>query len=359
MKYIPYYLVLAGFAVAILIIPPRTVMFSFPAPQIIKNTEYPVEEKKTSLDIPIPKPLFLASIKTPVKPKSVVIATSTTNNVPTSQSSPSPTIPTASAPIMHDIPIDLRSVVVVKCFFKNTAGNQITAYGSGVVINSEGYVLTARHVVDMPYTYKITGGKQGLQDYFLDSCRIAIPPDGTKTPTPMEIRTMNPFTPVTEFRYNAQIAFVPPEPVEGGMSVTESDFVDSALLRITSMVVGTMPHSFIASPVKIFDVPAQGDEIISFGFPSGVPSYGSNFYLQGSVGETKDLIGGDQLFKNEPIGMVAIMETIGGRSGSPVFAHGYVVGVVSAKEDYSRNTLISAVFPIARLTEEAGLAVFK
>ena len=335
MRYLPYVVALGIFTAVVLIVPPRTARFSFPAP---KPAPRVAEKKKADLPA-LPARALLAQ-----KPKQIVQA----------DAKPLPTQKTVA-----DIPIDLRSVVALKCVFKNADGNRVTTYGSGVIIGAEGYILTARHVVDMAYTYRITGGRQGLQNYFLDSCRIAVPPDGVQTPTAVEIRTINPFTPVTEFAYVAQVAFVPLEPATGGMSDGEYDFADSALLRITSAVNGAVPHSFVASPMDVFTMPVAGDEVVSFGFPSGVPSYGNNFYLQGSVGELKDIVGGDQLFKDQPMGMVVTMETIGGRSGSPVFSHGYVIGTVSAKEDYSRNTAVAGIFPLARFAEDAGIAVFK
>lgn len=349
MRYVPYLVLCAAIAAAVAAVPGRTMRIDvvpFPARFRAQPPRAEVPSAAAVPPRPVPKPV--------AKAKPAVAASSSV------AVRPAVAVPAVvPKPAVADIPIDLRSVVVVKCLFKGPGGRQATAYGSGVVINPAGYVLTARHVVDMPYTYRITGGTQGFSDYILDSCRIAVPPDGTETPTPAEIRTINPFTPVTEFAYGAELAFVPPDPLETGMSEGEYDFADSALLRIVSAANGTLPRSFIASPVKIVELPAQGDEVVSFGFPSGVPSYGNNFYLQGSVGEIRDLVGGDRLFKNQPVGMTATMETIGGRSGSPVFWHGYVAGVIRSKEDYSRNTAISAVFPIARFAEDAGLAVFK
>ena len=341
MRYVPYVVALVVFAGIILVAPARTARFSFPQSPSAK----PISKEKKIVIKALP------AVSKPVE-----------KPIPLSEEAPLPSVAVAVTPIkktLTDTPIDLRSVVVVKCLFKNTAGNQVTAYGSGVMVGEGGYVLTARHVVDMAYTYRITGGKQGLRDYTLDLCRIAVPPDGTETPTVTAIRTINSFTSVTEFAYVAQVAFLPPEPAEGGMSEAEYDFADSALLRVTSAVTGALPRSFVASPMKIFELPVQGEEVVSFGFPSGVPLYGNNFYLQGSVGEIKDIVGGDQFFKNQPVGMTAVMETIGGRSGSPVFWHGYVIGIISSKEDYSRNTAISAIFPIARFAGDVDIAVFK
>ncbi|MDO8582893.1 MAG: trypsin-like peptidase domain-containing protein, partial [bacterium] len=305
MRYIPYAIALSILIEAIFLMPPRTARYSFPRPpseaRRVQGEPQPVEEK---IILPVVKP---------VKKKVVAEKIPPVVPVPAAPVTPSPIVsPPPPAPVViaaDDVPIDLRSVVVVKCLFKNIDGNTVTTYGSGVMVSREGYVLTARHVVDMAYTYRITGGRQGLKAYTFDSCRIAVPPDSTKTPSVVEIRTINPFTPVTEFAYNAQVALVPQEPREGGMSDAESDFADSALLRVTSAVTGALPPSFIASPMKIFELPAEGSEVTSFGFPSGVPSYGNNFYLQGSVGEIKDIVGGDRFFKDQPMGMTATMET--------------------------------------------------
>lgn len=335
MKYFVYGIICALFVAMVLLMPSRTVWYSFPRPA------FAVRHARRELPVVVTAPAPRAAV-VPVTPSS-------------STSTP---LPVVSLPTT-EVPIDLRSVVVVKCIFKNVSGNSVTVYGSGVMVGREGYVLTARHVVDMAYTHRITGGAQGLNNYVIESCHIAVPPESVKTPTTAEIRTLNPFTPVTEFAYNAQVAFVPPDPAEDGMSEAEGDFADSALLRITSAVSGTVPPSFAISPVKITELPAMGDEVVSFGFPSGVPSYGHTFYLQGSVGEIKHIVGGDRFFKDQPMGMAAIMETIGGRSGSPVFWRGYVIGVVSAKGDYSRNATIAGVYPLARFADEAGIAVFK
>jgi hypothetical protein len=339
-----------------------TVLFVIPSP-----LEEFVYKKDSAISFVLreePSP-FVVEAKPPALPtsldasKRVSIATVT----PVSTDSSSITVSSSPATIVaHSIPeersIDLRSVVVIKCTFKGPSGRTAIVYGSGVIIHQAGYILTARHVVDMPYTYRITGGRQGFADYSLDICRVAVSPEGITTPTPEAIRAINPFTPVTDFAYSATVAFVPPNPVAGGMSEAEYDFTDAALMRIIPESGVALP-TFIASPVKVFDLPRLRDPVVSFGFPSGVPAYGSNFYLQGSVGEIRDLVGGDALFKDQPVGMTVEMETIGGRSGSPVFWRGYVIGVVSSKEDYSRITAITAAFPIARFAEEAGLAVFK
>lgn len=261
-----------------------------------------------------------------------------------------------------DIPVNLRTVVVLRCSFVNSAtGARLKAYGSGAIVSREGHILTARHVVDMAYAYAITSGKQGVKGYQFESCEVGQPPEGARTPTPQEIRAINPFTAINFLPYRAQIAFIPDETK---MSETEKQFIDIALLRIAGVTDDvktffnvSMPHSFEFNSFIVDRFPAPGDEVLTFGFPSGAPSYGSNFYLQGSVGETQEIIGGDQQFKNQPIGITAFMETIGGRSGSPVFWHGAIVGVVSAREDYTRNTTAISVYPLFQMIQEKGISL--
>jgi|GEM_PF-2237392 len=346
MKYVQYCISIGIFVCIVYALPPRTIIL----------TVVPQESEKEKVRTEsIEHVQVVAPIIEEVQTKLKSVAIPITRITPIEE----PALPPVLQTVVNETPIDLRSVVAIACVFKNASNAQVTIYGSGVVINADGYILTARHVVDMGYTYRITDGKQGLLNYTLDSCRIAIPANTLKTPTPTEIRTLNPFTPVTEFTYEAQLAFVPPEPSSSGMSDNEYRFIDSALLRITSTTLGVMPRSFIASPMKITELPNTADEIVSFGFPSGIPSYGTNFYLQGSVGEIQDIVGGNQLFKNQPVGMTLTLETIGGRSGSPVFWRGYVVGVISSKQDHSRNTAVTAIFPLARFAEEAEIAIFK
>lgn len=352
MKYALYYIIVFVVAVVLYALPSRTVQFTrpplpttLPVSSVIVVKDMPKKEVPPLVEkIPAP-PMRKPVASVPALPPTMV------------QPAPVPPLPLVQKTI-EDIPINVRSVVVIKCLFKNAAnGAKATVYGSGVIVGAEGYIVTARHVVDMAYTYKITSGKQGLTGYIFDSCDIAVPPEGTKTPSFAEIRTLNSFTPISEFAYRAQVALLPPDVSLTGMSEAEHDFVDIALLRITSAISGALPHSFVASPVKGIEIPAQGDEVVTFGFPSGIPSYGNNFYLQGSIGQVKDLVGGDQFFKDEPVGMTAVMETIGGRSGSPVFWHGFVVGVVSSKEDYSRNTTITGMYPFMRFLEQKNIVI--
>lgn len=256
---------------------------------------------------------------------------------------------------VKEMPIDIRTVVILRCSFYNSAArSRLKAYGSGAIISRDGHILTARHVVDMEYAHRVTGGRQGAQGYQFESCEVGEPPEGARTPAPAEIRAINPFTAINFLPYRAQIAFIPDE---AGMSEAENDFIDIALLRIVGVTDdaktffnAALPNSFNFSALAGSAFPASGDEVVSFGFPSGAPSYGSNFYLQGSVGEVEKIISGDERFKDQPIGIAARMETIGGRSGSPVFWRGKIIGVISSKEDYTKNAAIVSVYPLLHMT---------
>lgn len=265
--------------------------------------------------------------------------------------------PPLPRPAPEDMPINLRAVAVLRCSFYNSATHsRIKAYGSGAIISPRGHILTARHVVDMEYAYRVTGGRQGARGYQFESCEVGQPPEGARAPTPQEIRAINPFTAIDLLPYRAEIAFVSDET---GMSGAEKDFIDIALVRIEGVTDdakkffnAAVPPAFDVSVLANDQFPAVGEEIVSFGFPSGAPSYGSNFYLQGSVGEVEGMVGGDERFKDQPIGIAARMETIGGRSGSPVFSHGKIIGVISSKEDYTKNATVISIYPLMNILQE-------
>ncbi len=317
------------------------------------------------------KPVFVAPLFKMV-PKSIVqdamritdIKEPLKQNAPKQQPQPKekisykPTLVESTTPrsAPEEIPINIRTVVVLRCSFYNAAArSRLKAYGSGAIVSSRGHILTARHVVDMEYAYRVTNGRQGARGYQLESCEVGQPPEGSRAPVPQEIRAINPFTAIDFLPYRAEIAFLLDE---AGMSDAEKDFIDVAVLRIGGVTDDAkkffnvaLPAAFDMSVLAKDQFPAVGEEIVSFGFPSGAPSYGSNFNLQGSVGEVEGIVGGDKQFKDQPIGIAALMETIGGRSGSPVFWHGKIIGVISSKEDYTKNATVISVYPLMHMLQ--------
>lgn len=271
--------------------------------------------------------------------------------------------PAAKDPKIPEVPIHMASIAVLRCTFVNGSDGIVHAYGSGAIVSPSGHILTARHVIDLAYAYAATDGRQGVLGYRLTGCEVGVPASDASAPTPAQIRAINPFTQVQSLPYRAEVEFVPAE-LAADANDLERQFIDLAVLKITGVTRdaarsfgASLPATFVSSPLIADVLPAPGEEVISFGFPSGTPTYGSTFYLQGSVGTVEEYIAGDLFFKNEPIGIHATMETIGGRSGSPVFSRGHIVGVVSGKEDHSRKATIMSVYPLAKLIKGSGIAL--
>lgn len=280
---------------------------------------------------------------------------------PTPQPEPSPPPPKVvitSKPtkppeeVLAEIPINLKSIVVLRCLYKDRHGNKKKVFGSGVIVSPEGLVLTVRHLVDQEYTLSVTGGQQGFSGYTLDHCDAGQPPSDSKAPTPDEIRRFNPFYIIDLLPFTAQVQFLPNT---SGWSDKENELFDIALLRLTGTNKDaeyfgvTMPQSFDYSQLLREKLPPRAEEVITFGFPGGDPEYGSRFKIQGSVGQIKDLIDGNKEFANQLLEIAATMETIGGRSGSPLFWKGYVIGIISFKEDYSVNSFATSILPLLKL----------
>ncbi len=299
-------------------------------------------EPATIVSQPLPQPLPVSTPPAPAIAPAII-----------------PAIPiTPTAPITR--PINLQTAVVLRCDFVNNQGRKKQAFGSGVIISPQGVILTARHVFDLDYAYQITGGNQGAAGYDFQGCDVGQPPAGTTTPTISQIRAINPFTIVDILPYRAEKFFVASG---AGWSEAEFNFIDIGLLKISGVnsdgpAFGytSLPASFQFSPMVTDEVPADGEEIVTFGFPSGNPQYGGRFFLQGSVGQTTAVIVGDKQFAGGAIGIQAQMETIGGRSGSPVFWRGSVMGIVSSKEDFSLSSTSISVAPLLRVLREAGVS---
>ena len=301
--------------------------------------ELPPAPEPPPAPVPVPVPVLAPAPLPPSPPPPLL---------PVKISTPPPAVIVS----LPEQPINLRTVVVLRCTFVNSQGEKRRAFGSGAIISPQGHILTARHVFDLDYAYQITAGRQGAKDYQLENCQVGQPPPGTNTPTPAEIRAINPFTTVQVFGYEAEQFFVVNNTSD--WSAAEEQFFDLGVLKITGLTSDaqyfgiTIPAAFEFSPLLADQVPGDGEEIITFGFPSGNPQYGGQFYLQGSVGKTTAIIVGDQKFKDQPLGLQAQMETIAGRSGSPVFWRGSVIGIVSAKEDYSINSTSISVVPLMK-----------
>ena len=264
---------------------------------------------------------------------------------------------TTQEEVLEEIPINLQSIVALRCIYINPdTGDKRTVFGSGAIVSEDGSILTARHMVDAKYIYKASNGKQGFYGYQLSHCDVGFPKETATTPTVQQIRSINPFIIIDFLPYVAKIDFLPDT---SALSPAEESLFDVALLKITDLSedakifgITKIPDSFAYNTLLGNGLPEEGEEVITFGFPSGIPDYGSYFRLQGSVGHIKRILGGDQFFRNKPVEIERLMETIGGRSGSPLFWKGYVIGVVSFKEDNSINAFATSIIPLVEVLPE-------
>ena len=254
---------------------------------------------------------------------------------------------------IQERPIDLKSVVVLRCLFVNPqTKTQKTVTGSGVIISPEGLIATARHVVDQDYASGTFKTKKVASGYLLSHCDAGYIVSDQKSPTAKEIKKINPFFIIEVLPFTAKPYFLPDT---ANWSKSEGSLFDAAILKIAGLNETAklfdvkMPKSFNHTPILTKQLPKNGDEVITFGFPTGSPEYGGRFFLQGSVGKVKRIIKGEETFYNQPLEIESEMEIIAGRSGSALFWKGYVVGIISFKKDYSLSAFATSVVPLAKI----------
>lgn len=237
--------------------------------------------------------------------------------------------------------INARSIVGLDCIYSGPNGETAEARGSGVLITPDGAILTVRHLVDLKYSARLDPGSVSdymAQNYSLDHCDVGQVPSGSVLPSPDVIRSLNPIIPVPGLYYRAGLTYVPQS---AGLSQSEADHLDFALLKISGLsdagkiTVGvSMPASFDHSPLDRSGAMPASTQVLTYGYPGdvtrGMGQQFSRLYLLGSVGRVREVYGGDAAFFNQPFVVNTEMEVRGGRSGSPLFLNGKVVGIVTA-----------------------------
>jgi hypothetical protein len=265
-----------------------------------------------------------------------------------------PSLPPLEAP---SISINPRSIVGVLCYYHY--GNGIyPVKGSGVIVNSQGYVLTAKHLVDPSWTRKTyaTSLSAADKDFYaaatLDHCTIGLP-EITSLPSIAQIQQFNPGTLNTRsFQYIAQPYFVPDR---GTLSEAEFRDLDFSVLKITAMndqcfsfnracdELGHLPYN----PVLYTESPRQNtDQVLSFGYPAEAINQADDgfydFYLKGAVGHIENFFGGNLAFANRPLTFSFVASDLQiGRSGSPLFFKGYVVGILYGESSTEKSYNVS------------------
>jgi S1-C subfamily serine protease len=295
----------------------------------------------TSAQVVVPAPA-LKPVSVPVLvpiPTSTTAATTTTSGI-------------ALPPV---IAIDPQTLVGIVCYYNPTyttdqpgvsvsGVTQEEVRGSGVIINSRGDILTNRHIVaQAPSTTSIPddSGAQVLftVDHNLDHCEVGRLPADATLPTPAQIQSLNPFVQVPVLGYTAQPVYI--SPLGAPLSSAEGDSADFAVLRITGVTkqgptfgVTSVPSVFPyvkLLPVKPYDM--TGETVVTYGFPGDVTTGQGNAFetltMTGSVGRVTVVYGGDSYYLGTPLTIDTDLEVSSGRSGSPLFWRGYVIGLVT------------------------------
>lgn len=267
--------------------------------------------------------------------------------------------------------IDIQSLVGIQCNYENAAGKVAANRGSGVFINSSGYILTNRHLVDRAWTNAAYGDNLDLS-FVLEDCDIRFYENAA---------TISSETPDARFfelgmpDFKAVVAFLPNEE---GLSDMELKRLDFAILRVTKKNESKyLPYEnpkIHAAAVFLPKEDTMGDWIteikkktfLALGFPFQGLSANPEIYFQeyrlfSKQGTIVDVYGGDLFFLNKPFLFKTEIEpdAYGGRSGSPMFYRGYVVGVFMTvgipPKDTSTKFITSTQLSLSAISENLGM----
>ncbi len=322
-------------------------------------------------------PASAAPISTSPQKQSTASSSGKKKTNPTVREAPPP----QSASSVPQVDLQGKSFVGLLCHFgANTAaianayGNssgEILMKGSGVIVNSEGYILTVRHLVDPKWTNWAYASSTSDSMKILNNnitfkyCEVAMPTSDA-LPDIAVIQRINPNITVNHpFLYLATLAFVPPQ---GSLSDYEYGYLDFAVLKVTEPMHNcaqfnacTLPRSYPYSPSLSAEVPEKGTNILNFGYPAELinsrASTFNDFYLKGTLGYLKDYFGGDAYFKNKPFTFEwTANDVLEGRSGSPLMWKGYIVGIqTSTNIENSAEDFALGIPAIQRILKENNL----
>jgi hypothetical protein len=241
--------------------------------------------------------------------------------------------------------------------------------GTGVLIDPRGYILTNKHVGGT-YLQKATT-TLGLQEITITittknkRCAAGGLPRDASLPTAAQIEAFNPTTRVPVLTYTVSPLY---EPTGAGWSDLERRNGDFTVLKVTGLTpeapifgVPSLPKEFPYAPL----LPTLGNltagiPVLSYGAPGDATAARNDefntIYILGAVGQVSKFVGGDLAFKNIPLELRIAMEVSGGRSGSPVFWNGYVVGIIQAHKsgDKTQTLAVASDAILKYLKETAG-----
>ncbi len=250
------------------------------------------------------------------------------------------------APPTDPIPINPQSIVGIVCQFdsesKHESERRMTR-GSGAIITNDGYIITARSVVDLTYL------QDGFDGYTLTNCLVGQLPPSAPLPSTDAIRKINAFVRIPYLAYTADVAYISPD---GDLSDYEKAWLDFAILQINGVNPDVkyfggptrIPDEFPIAPFLISELPKINNETLNFAFPSGtsVGQYADirTIFMQGLISHVTGFWAGDARYATDLFlieNYLDTEDTAGGRFGSPVFWKGYIVGVHTAKQQGSRQ----------------------
>ncbi len=300
-------------------------------------------------------------IKKPIIPKTSIASstpakTSQQNILPIVQANATATVPVAQPetnPLPPQAQIDPQTMVGILCYYNTTltnplngasvAGGQEMIRGSGVIVNSNGYILTNRHIVQRKDSTEALNAPNSGQvqinvSYLLDHCEAGTVPTGTHLPTQQEIETINPLIRVPVLGYIVKPVYISSN---AGLSNDETLFADFAILQITGLTqsgptfgVTSVPSSFpYAELLSIDKYDLTGNRVVTYGFPGDVTLGQKDAFqtltMTGSVGNVSRVEFGNQGYADVPLVVYTNLEIFHGRSGSPLFWRGYVIGLTT------------------------------
>jgi|GEM_PF-2019497 len=257
---------------------------------------------------------------------------------------PEAIIPQKENPVKA-IPINPQSIIGIACEFESddAFADKKTTRGSGAIITDDGYIITARSVVDLGYL------NDGLESYKLKQCYVGQLPKSEPLPRLDAIRSINAFVRVPYLAYLAEVSYIPKD---DEASDYENAWMDFAILKIAEINPDAkyfggptnIPKSFPVAPFLISELPKIKDETLNFAFPSGTTlghySDIKTLFMQGLISSVTGYWAGDKRYA-ETLFLIEnhldTEDTAGGRFGSPIFWKGYIVGVHTAKQQGSRQ----------------------
>jgi hypothetical protein len=254
---------------------------------------------------------------------------------------------TRSAIPLPEEPINPETLVGIACEFhgKNDDGTEDwkTLRGSGAIVTPDGYILTARSTVDMAYL------NEGLENYELKRCLVGQMPKTNPLPSIEAIKKVNAYLRLPYLSYVAEPYYTPDTQ---GASEYETAWLDFAVMKITGVnpdaaVFGgprELPEEFPAAPFLISEVPKLKEVVLNFSFPSGT-TIGNRadiktLFMQGLLSHVTDYWAGDSRYADDLFLIATYLDTedtAGGRFGSPIFWKGRIIGIHTAKQQYSRD----------------------